>query len=131
MLSTEHLVDVIDRLTRRWDERDMDGVLDLYTEDVRYEEPGAGVAMQGREPLRKYLAAYFQAWDTRWHIREHHRLEGQDAMIAVWDMEVWRPGSDQRIVTKGMDILRVRDGQVASDIVYFDRLQLRPLQYGG
>ena len=42
-------------------------------------------------------------------------------------MEVWRPGSDQRIMTRGMDILTVRGDQICSDIVHFDRTQLQPL----
>ncbi|WP_454644754.1 nuclear transport factor 2 family protein [Bradyrhizobium liaoningense] len=127
MATTEHLLDVVQRLTRRWDERDIDGVLRYYSEDVRYEEPGAGVVIHGRQQLSKYLSAYFQAWDSRWTIQEHYRLEGQDAIIALWDMEVWRPGDSQRILTKGMDILFVRGDEVISDVVYFDRTQLRPL----
>jgi hypothetical protein len=127
MATTEHLLDIVQRLTRRWDERDLDGVLHWYSEDVRYEEPGAGVAIRGRQQLAKYLRAYFQAWDSRWPIREHYRLEGQDAIVALWDMEVWRPGDTQQILTKGMDILFVRGDEVVSDVVYFDRTQFRPL----
>ena len=127
MATTEHLLDVVERLTRRWDERDIEGTLAYYTDDVDYQEVGAGRSIQGKDALREYLVSYFKAFDSRWVITSHDRLEGKDAIIANWDMEVWRPGSDRRIMTRGMDILTVRGDQVCSDIVHFDRMQLQPL----
>lgn len=125
--STAHLLDVTERLTRRWDERDIDGTLQYYTEDVDYSEPGAGVKIQGREKLRNYLKRYFEAWDSRWTIYEHYRLEGQNGIVVFWDMEVWRPGSTERLMTKGMDLVMVRGEQIARDTVYYDRMQLKSL----
>jgi uncharacterized protein (TIGR02246 family) len=127
MTTDQHIVDVIERLTRCWDARDLDGVLNYYTDDVDYLEPGAGVVLKGKDDLRAYLQKYFEAWDSRWSIRECHRLAGQDAAVAFWDMEVWRPGSDKRIMTRGMDLLKVRGNQVSHDEVYFDRTQFKPL----
>ncbi|WP_176461125.1 nuclear transport factor 2 family protein [Janthinobacterium sp. PC23-8] len=127
MQATEQLLDVTQRLTRCWDQRDVEGTLQYYTEDVDYSEPGAGVHIKGRDALRTYLNRYFEAWDTRWTIREHYRLEGQDALVAFWDMEVWRPGSLDRLMTKGMDLLVIRGDQIARDTVYYDRTQLKSL----
>ncbi|WP_234195651.1 nuclear transport factor 2 family protein [Pseudacidovorax sp. NFM-22] len=125
--STEHLLDVIERLTRCWDQRDIEGTLNYYTEDVQYSEPGAGVRIDGRDRLRNYLHSYFKAWDSRWTIYEHHRLEGQNGLVVFWDMEVWRPGSTDRVMTKGMDLVMVRGDQISRDTVYFDRMQLKSL----
>lgn len=130
LMSTAHLLDVTERLTRRWDERDIEGTLQYYTDDVDYSEPGAGVKIQGREKLRNYLKRYFEAWDTRWTIYEHYRLEGQNGIVVFWDMEVWRPGSTNRLMTKGMDLVMVRGEQIARDTVYFDRMQLKSLLEG-
>jgi len=127
MATTEHLLEVTERLTRRWDERDIDGVLAYYTDDVLYQEVGAGLTIQGSEKLRRYLLGYFKAWDGRWTIDGHHRLEGQDAILVTWNMEVWRSGTDRRINTRGMDIVTVRGDRVCRDVVYFDRMQLLPL----
>ncbi|KTT24790.1 nuclear transport factor 2 family protein [Pseudacidovorax intermedius] len=125
--STEHLLDVTERLTRCWDQRDIEGTLNYYTEDVQYSEPGAGVRIDGRDRLRNYLNSYFKAWDSRWTIYEHHRLEGQNGLVVFWDMEVWRPGSTDRVMTKGMDLVMVRGDQISRDTVYFDRMQLKSL----
>ena len=130
LMSTAHLLDVTERLTRRWDERDIEGTLQYYTDDVDYSEPGAGVKIQGREKLRNYLKRYFEAWDTRWTIYEHYRLEGQNGIVVFWDMEVWRPGSTNRLMTKGMYLVMVRGEQIARDTVYFDRMQLKSLLEG-
>lgn len=127
LLSTAHLLDVTERLTRCWDKRDIDGTLQYYTEDVQYSEPGAGVRIGSREKLRNYLKKYFQEWDSRWTIYEHYRLEGQNGIVVFWDMEVWRPGSTERLMTKGMDLVMVRGEQIARDTVYYDRMQLKPL----
>jgi ketosteroid isomerase-like protein len=127
MQTTEHLLDVTERLTRCWDQRDIEGTLQYYSEDVQYSEPGAGVRIEGREKLRNYLKKYFEAWDSRWSIYEHHRLEGQDGIVVFWDMEVWRPGSSRRLLTKGMDLVMVRGEQICRDTVYYDRMQLKPL----
>lgn len=127
MATTEHLLDIVERLTRCWDQRDVEGVLKYYTDDVQYSEPGAGVKIDGKERLVNYLTKYFEKWDTRWTIYEHHRLEGVEGLVVFWDMEVWRPGSTDRLLTKGMDLLMVRGDQVCRDTVYFDRMQLAPL----
>lgn len=126
-MDTSHIIDVIEKLTRCWDARDIDGVLGFYSDDIDYREPGAGVTVTGRVAMHSYLSQYFQAWDSRWHIKDCVRLEGRDGAIAVWDLEVWRPGTDTRLTTHGMDILMVRGNQVCSDVVFFDRTQLRPL----
>jgi ketosteroid isomerase-like protein len=125
--STEQLLDVTERLTRCWDQRDIEGTLQYYTEDVQYSEPGAGVRIDGRDKLRNYLKKYFQAWDSRWTIYEHYRLEGQNGIVVFWDMEVWRHGSTERLMTKGMDLVMVRGEQIARDTVYYDRMQLKSL----
>jgi len=127
MQTTEQLMDVTERLIHCWDQRDVEATLQYYTEDVQYSEPGAGVHIDGREKLRGYLTKYFQAWDSRWTVYEHHRLEGHDGLVLFWNMEVWRPGSSERLMTKGMDLVMVRGEQIARDTVYFDRMQLKPL----
>ncbi len=130
LMSTAHLLDVTERLTRRWDERDIEGTLQYYTDDVDYSEPGAGVKIQGREKLRNYLKRYFEAWDARWTIYENYRLEGQNGIVVFWNMEVWRTGSTNHLMTKGMDLVMVRGEQIARDTVYFDRMQLKSLLEG-
>lgn len=127
MQSTEYLLDLTERLTCKWDERDVEGVLDHYSEDIDYSEPGARVQIKGRTKLRNYLKRYFEEWDTRWTIYEHYRLEDQDGLVVFWDMEVWRPGSSDRLLTKGMDLVMVKNDQICRDTVYFDRAQLKPL----
>jgi ketosteroid isomerase-like protein len=127
MATDQHIFDVIERLTRCWDVRNLDATLNFYTKDVEYLEPGSGVNIKGRTDLRAYLVKYFAAWDSRWTIQHCLRLAGQDAAVAFWDMEVWRPGSDLKVMTRGMDLLKVRGDQIMYDEVYFDRTQLKPL----
>ena len=127
MHTTDYLLDLTERLTRCWDRRDVDGVLQHYSEDVDYSEPGAQVSIRGRAKLKNYLKRYFEEWDTRWTIYEHYRLEGQDGLVVFWDMEVWRPGSNDRLLTKGMDLVMVSGDLICRDTVYFDRAQLKPL----
>jgi len=128
MVTTEHLFDVVERCTRRWDQRDIEGVLSSYSSGVVYREPGAGIACDGRDALRSYLLQYFATFDSRWIIKEQHRLEGQNAVVAFWEMIVWRPGApESKLTTKGMDMLTIVGDEIVSDIVYFDRTQLQPL----
>ena len=127
MATDQHIFDVIERLTRCWDVRNLDATLNFYTKDVEYLEPGSGVNIKGRTDLRAYLVKYFAAWDSRWTIQHCFRLAGQDAAVAFWDMEVWRPDSDLKVMTRGMDLLKVRGDQIMYDEVYFDRTQLKPL----
>lgn len=65
MLTDAHIFDVIEHLPRKWDESDIDGALDRYTDDVEYIEAGAGILTHGREALRAYLEKYFAAWESR------------------------------------------------------------------
>lgn len=74
MKTDEHIIEVVERLTRSWNASDIEGVLRYYTDDVEYSELGAGVVISGKEGLRKYLKAYFAAWESRWISKKHYRL---------------------------------------------------------
>jgi uncharacterized protein (TIGR02246 family) len=115
---------VVRRLTEKWDQADIEGVLAGYTEDVDYLEVG-GRRFRGREQLRVYLERYFAMWDNRWHITRIHQLADAPGVVAFWNIEVRRRGEDSTATVSGMDLLMLRGEQVESDWVYFDTAQLR------
>lgn len=127
MTNTARLLDIVERLMRCWDRRDIEAALNHYTDDVHYAEPGAGLSLQGRAALRRHLEECFHTWDARWHIREYHRLEHTDALAVFWDLDIARNGDFVRLLTKGMHVVTVRGDQVCSDLIYYDRTQLAPL----
>jgi ketosteroid isomerase-like protein len=117
-------IEVVRRLTEKWDQADVDGVLSYYTEDVDYFEVG-GRRFHGREELRGYLERYFATWDNRWHITRIHQLADAPGVVAFWDIEVRRCGQDEATTASGMDLCVVRGEQVELDWAYFDTAQLR------
>jgi ketosteroid isomerase-like protein len=121
---TANAIELVRRLTERWDRADIEGVLTGYTDDVDYFEVG-GRRFRGREQLRGYLESYFAIWDNRWHISRIHQLADAPGVVAFWDIEARRRGEQETVTVSGMDLLMLRGEQVESDWVYFDTAQLR------
>ncbi len=110
-----------------WTSQDVERVVSLYTEDVRYRDPNTRGYVEGRDALRRYLRKLFDAWQMTWHEREVFDLDGTDGVAFLWHATFRRPGKDLVVEADGMDLALLRGDQLARNEVYFDRAVLAPL----
>ncbi|MGQ0576132.1 MAG: hypothetical protein ACT4RN_18300, partial [Pseudonocardia sp.] len=63
-----------------------------------------------------------QKWDMRFRILEDRRIQGANAQVCLWEVDVKpRDSAAERITVSGMDIIHVRDGRLSRDEAVMDR----------
>ena len=106
-----------------WTSQDVEAVLAVYTDDLRYRDPNTRGEIVGAAAFRRYLTRLFALWQMSWSLREVHI--GPDGTGAVlWRATMRRVGSGETVHVEGMDLVQLRDGRVARNEVYFDRTLL-------
>lgn len=110
-----------------WNTQVVEAVLGCYTEDVFYTDPNTRGAINGHEPLGRYLKKLFDNWTMTWALREAHPLEDGFGYAALWHATFKKPDGDKIVEADGMDLVIVRGDRISRNEVYFDRAALASL----
>lgn len=122
---------LLERYVRLYNAGDLDGVLDLYAEDAVQLMPDG--VFEGRRAIRDRLAQELASFSDLAH-RVVSYVEQGDAFADEWvfagthtgpivlpdGTEV--PPTGRRVEVPGMELVRVRDGLVVVDNLYYDSL---------
>ena len=122
---------LLDRYVELYNAGDLDGVLDLYAEDAVQMMPDG--TFEGRGAIRARLAQELTSFSDLAH-RVVSYVEQGDAFADEWvfvgthtgplvlpdGTEV--PPTGTRVEVPGMELVRVRDGLVVVDNLYYDTL---------
>jgi steroid delta-isomerase-like uncharacterized protein len=123
--------DLLDTYVERYNARDLDGVMDLYADDAVQNMPDG--SFEGRDAIRARLAQEIDGFTELNHTVRSFVEEG-DAFADEWTFvgTHTRPfhlpdGSElaptgKRVEITGMEIVRVRDGKVVLNTLYYDNL---------
>ena len=129
---------LLDRYVERYNAKDLDAVMDLYADDaVQYMPDGT---FEGRGTIRDRLAKELDAFSDIAH-RVVSYTEQDDAFADEWvfvgthtgpvtlpdGTEV--PPTGKRIEIPGMEIVKMRDGKIVANNLYYDNLAVL-LQFG-
>ena len=123
--------DLLDKYVDYYNAGDLDGIMDLYADDaVQWMPDGTFV---GRDSIRERLANELVAFpDLRWSLVSY--LEQDDAFADEWVVVGTHTGplrlpdgtelppTGKRVEMKGMELVKVRDGKVVVDSLYYDNL---------
>src|SRR5262245_28858855 len=105
---------VIERFNAAFNRHDVDAVMGLMTDDVVFENtspPPDGERHEGQAAVRAYWERFFAESPTaRFEIEE--QFAAGDRAVVRWRY-AWRDGH-----VRGVDVFRVRDGQVAEKLSY-------------
>ena len=110
---------------------DLDGVMDLYAEDAVQLMPDG--TFEGRSAIRDRLGQELAAFSDLAH-RYLSYVEEDDAFADEWvfvgthtgpvvlpdGTEV--PATGKRVEVQGMELVRIRDGKIVVDNLYYDNL---------
>lgn len=123
--AAERNLDVVDRHIRD-EARDVDSILDLYTDDIVLEVPGRGLRFEGRDAIRaNYVAMWPAMADVR--IEPLDRFATDDRVVddMIVRMRLVGPGMTNAPLPIGSAVeLRVvhhftmRDGAIAREQVF-------------
>ena len=121
MLSRSNLKNLLKKWNQAWDRHDLDGVMQLFHEDVLFDN-WTGARARGRDNLKKAWAGWF----------ENHggfRFTGEDTFIDETEQKVlyrWQldwPSMERGFEGKhesrrGVDVLHFKDGKIIEKLTY-------------
>jgi len=121
VLSRSNLKNLLKKWNQAWDRHDLDGVMQLFHEDVLFDN-WTGARARGRDNLEKAWAGWF----------ENHggfRFTGEDTFIDETEQKVlyrWQldwPSMERGFEGKhesrrGVDVLHFKDGQIIEKLTY-------------
>ena len=106
---------------------DLDGCMKCYTEDVAFEDPIFGEQTNGKVALRESFATFFSSGVTALRFRDWSG--GPEGGAVEWEWTAnWGPDrtflgfnvSNKRFVTRGLSVLKLRDGKISKQTDYWD-----------
>jgi ketosteroid isomerase-like protein len=120
-LSSEEIRQAMAKNSAAWDRQDLEGVLELYHDDVYFENWTGGHA-RGKEALRRAWTTWFTA-GGRFTFHRDDMFIDEDAqkMTVTWVLEWPSPekGYEGRPEKRsGLDIIHFKDGKIFRKLTY-------------
>jgi predicted ester cyclase len=122
---------LLERYVERYNAGDLDGVMDLYAEDSTQLMPDG--TFVGRRAIRDRLAQELAAFSDIAHRYVSYVEEGDafaDEFVfvgthtgpAILPDGTELPPTGRRVEVPGMELVKVRDGKIVADNLYYDNL---------
>lgn len=139
MLSREEIIAALEGWNRAWDAHDRDGVMNLFHDDIIFDNWTGGQA-HGKEALRKAWTPWFQNHGGFRFIAEDLFIdEMQQKVLYQWSLE-W-PSSEAGFEglpekRRGVDVIHFKEGKLFRKTTFIKtaveingrRMQLSPLR---
>jgi len=120
-LSREAIKKALDEWNSAWDNHDLDGVMQLFHEEVLFENWTGGKA-KGKEALRKAWAPWFANHGGFRFIEEDTFIDEEDQKVLYrWQLEWPSPekgteGKPEK--RRGLDVIHFQDGKIILKLTY-------------
>jgi uncharacterized protein len=124
--ASEENVDLLRRFYESFNQRDLDSVLELCTDDVEvYKDPEvvemvAAFTPRGLERVAQYLHGWLESWSD-YHARPQQFLQTGDEVAALTKLRARGKNSQFEIEGEMADVFTVRDGRIARFRLYIQR----------
>lgn len=111
-----------DRWLAAWSGNRPDALIEYYTEDAWYADPGVPDGLQGRSALLGYLMKLLKRYPD-WTWRRAGLYPTPQGFVLKWQATV--PRGSKIIHCTGMDLVELRDGKISRNEVYFNAAALQ------
>ena len=124
---------LLERYVERYNAGDLDSCMELYAEDAVQGMPDG--TFEGRTAIRERLARELAAFsDVNFGFETY--VEEDDSFADEWFFEGTHtgpfplpdgtelPATGRRVAMKGMEYVKVRDGKIVVDNLYYDNLAI-------
>ncbi|MEE9420411.1 MAG: nuclear transport factor 2 family protein [Desulfatiglandaceae bacterium] len=121
VLSREDIKKVLNRWNLAWDKHDLDGVMDLFHDEVIFDN-WTGGQVKGKENLRKAWTPWFANHGGFRFIEEGTFIdEDEQKVLYRWQLD-WpsfeRGYEGKSEMRRGVDVLHFRDGKIIQKLTY-------------
>jgi ketosteroid isomerase-like protein len=119
-------VDLLRRFYESFNQRDLDAVLELCTNDVEiYKDPEvvemvAAFTPRGQEHVAQYLRVWLESWDA-YNARPQEFVQSGDEIAALVQLRARGKGSQFDIEEEMADVFAIRKGRIARLRLYVRR----------
>ena len=115
MQTDDPVLDLMDRFTAALNSHDLDAVMALVTDDIVFESTSPapdGTRYEGHEAVRQAWGGLMASTpQARFSVEEQFSV-GSERVIVRWRYD-WGDGH-----VRGVDVIRVRNGQIAESLAY-------------
>jgi ketosteroid isomerase-like protein len=115
MQTDDPVLDLMDRFAAALNSHDLDAVVALVTDDIVFESTSPapdGIRYEGRDAVRRVWAQMLAATPQARFSVEEQFSDGSGRAVVRWRYG-WADGH-----VRGVDIVRVRNGQLAESLAY-------------
>jgi len=120
-LTKDEIKEALDRWNRAWDDHDLDGVMELFHDEVLFENWTGGKA-QGKETLRKAWTPWFKNHGGfRFTPEDTFIDEDEQKVLYRWQLNwpSFEKGFDGKPETRrGVDVIHFQDGKIIQKLTY-------------
>jgi len=121
LLSRHEIKNKLEQWNLAWDNHDLDGVIDLFHEDVLFDN-WTGGRVRGKEALRKAWAPWFANHGTFRFIEEETFIDEKEQKVLYrWLLE-WpsfeREHQGKHEKRRGVDVIHFKDGKIINKFTY-------------
>ena len=119
-------VELLRRFYESFNQRDLDAVLELCTNDVEvYKDPEvvemvAAATPRGQERVAQYLRGWLESW-TAYHARPEEFVQSGDDVAALVHLRARGKGSQFDIEEEMADVFALREGRISRLRLYVRR----------
>ncbi|MFC1883192.1 YybH family protein [Thermodesulfobacteriota bacterium] len=121
LLSREDIKDALEKWNKAWDNHDLDGVMELFHDEVMFENWTGGKA-EGKEALRTAWAPWFKDHGGFKFLEEEMFIdEKEQKALYRWLLQWPSPekgheGKPEK--RRGVDVIHFKDGKIINKITY-------------
>ena len=110
--------EAVDRFNDAFNRHDVDAVMDAMTDDCVFENtsPPHGQRYEGAAQVRRAWEEFFAASPDA-HFDSEDVIVADDRCVVRWHY-TWTNGDGTAGSSRGVDVMRVRDGKVAEKFAY-------------
>ncbi len=121
LLSREEIKEALAIWNRAWDDHDLDGVMELFHDDVIFDNWTGGQA-NGKENLRKAWASWFENHGGfRFTEEDTYIDEKEQKALYRWQLDwpSFEKGYEGKPETRrGVDVIHFKDGKIIRKLTY-------------
>ena len=124
--TTPDLIALVRHRLEAGDRRDVDAVMGFYAPDAILDASDAGLGTyDGAEAIRAFLQEWWSGYEKHQLVPDEIRPAGEDAVLAIYTLLGWLPGSSEPLRQHNAYLFEFKDGLIVRWTVVMDIAKAR------
>lgn len=111
--------EIVDQFVAAWEAKDIDGIMEHFTEDATYTNIPMGPPNEGKENIRTFIEGFIGTCKSIEFV-VHHQVVSDDGRIVMNERTDRLDMPDNMVELPVMGVFELRDGKISAWRDYFD-----------